>query len=207
MDWIYWQCTLGECSPLSDIIVYQKDILVDSFAYLGSHFHITKEKPKLEKLPILFASTRRFIWPTGVTSFSAITIPSEPRRGKGKQEKQKGEMKMKKYRKSMLRKYTFPNLPKVFQLFSVFPWSVSPLVLLSICTVILLTLQVLLLHWISKPDPRKIILMGEPILNCFTIRTKKKKKNPLPSFAHRDNNVWAEKNQKSHLAIITSHFT
>lgn len=133
---------LGECSPLSDIIVYQKDILVDSLAYLGSHFHITKEKPKLEKLPILFASTRRFIWPIGVTSFSAISIPLEPRRGKGKQGKQKGDMKMKKYRKSMLRIYTFPY----FSCFLFFHdlsllWCYS-----QCCTVILLTLQVLLLQ-------------------------------------------------------------
>lgn len=52
---------------LSDIILYQEDILVNPFAYLGSHFHISTGKVKLDKLPILFVASKiRLIWSIGV---------------------------------------------------------------------------------------------------------------------------------------------
>lgn len=61
---------------LSDIILYQEDILVDPFAYLGSHFHISTGKVKLDKLPILFVASKiRLIWSIGVKKKLTISIP------------------------------------------------------------------------------------------------------------------------------------
>jgi hypothetical protein len=49
MGGVHWQCRLRRCSPLSEIMFHQEDILIGPFAHLGNHFHKNTRKTKLEK--------------------------------------------------------------------------------------------------------------------------------------------------------------
>lgn len=81
---------------LSDIILYQEDILVDHFVYLGSHFHTTIGKVMLDKLPTLFVASKRITWSTGVANvFNNLNSLKIHKRKRKYVDKQKHDMKMK----------------------------------------------------------------------------------------------------------------